>query len=150
MAYRHPRIPLSTERKMRAFWTRSFKPASEIDRLLAETHPNPGRSGCPGLWFVWATAMRQLPHEHPAYSHLAECSPCYREYRGIQQTESFLWICRFRLSRAARGVCVRLLRTASRRHATSYWAATMTLGTRARRRACGSGERQASGQPVFT
>ena len=110
MAYRHPRIPLSTQRKMRAFWTRSFKPASEMDRLLAETHPNSGRSGCPGLWFVWAMAMRQLSDEHPAYFHLTECSPCYREYRGIQQTELFLWTWRFRLSRAARGVCVRLLR----------------------------------------
>jgi hypothetical protein len=110
MAYRHPRIPLSTERKMRAFWTRSFKPANEMDRLLAEAHPNPGRSRCPGLWFVWAMAMRQFPDEHPAYSHLTECSPCYREYRGIQQTESFVWTWQFRLSRTARGVCIRLIR----------------------------------------
>ena len=116
MAYRHPRIPLSRERKMRAFWTRSFKPACERDCLLAEIHPNPARSGCPGPWFVWAMAMRQLHNGHPAYSHLTECSPCYREYRGIQQTESFLWTWRFRLFRAARGAWVRVLRRL--RHAT--------------------------------
>ena len=110
MAYRHPRIPLSRERKMKAYWTRSFKPAGEVDRLLAEIHPNPERSGCPGLWFVWTMAKRQLPDGHPAYSHLTECSSCYREYRGIQQTETFSWTWRSRLSRAARGVYVRLLR----------------------------------------
>jgi hypothetical protein len=48
MAYRHSRMPLSRERKARAFWARSFKPKGKMDRLLAETHPNPERSGCPG------------------------------------------------------------------------------------------------------
>lgn len=114
MAYRPPRIPLSRERKMRAFWTQSFKAADEVDLLLAEIHPNAERSGCPGLWFVWTMAKRQLPDDHPAYSHLTECSPCYREYRGIQQTEWFLWTWQFRLSRAARGVYVHLLRTLRR------------------------------------
>lgn len=118
MAYRHPRVPLSRERKMRTFWTMSFKPTSERDRLLAEIHPNPARSGCPGLWFVWTMAMRQLPDDHPAYSHLTDCSPCYCEYRGIQQTESFLWTWRFRLSKAARGAWVRVLRRL--RHATGH------------------------------
>ena len=110
MAYRHPRIPLSRERRVRAFWTRSFKPAGELDLLLSELHPNPGRSGCPGLWLVWAMAMRQLAYDHPVFSHLTECSPCYREYRGIQQTERSRWTWPFRLSRAARGLRVRLLR----------------------------------------
>ena len=36
MAYRHPRIPLSRERRMRAFWTRSFKVRTEADRRLAD------------------------------------------------------------------------------------------------------------------
>jgi hypothetical protein len=110
MAYRHPHIPLSRERKMRAFWTRSFKPAGQTDRLLAEIHPNSERSGCPGLWFVFAAAIRRFPADHPVFSHLTECSPCYREYRGIQQTESFVWTWQFRLSRAARGISIFLLR----------------------------------------
>ena len=66
MAYRHPRIPLSRERKMRAFWTRSFKPASEMDRLLAETHPNPGRSCLGGqvkTGNLWTGQKRQFPAE---------------------------------------------------------------------------------------
>jgi hypothetical protein len=114
MAYRHPRIPLSRERKMRAFWSRSFKPQGRMDRLLAESHPNPERSGCAGLWFVFVAAMGHFPEDHPVFSHLTECSPCYREYRGIQQTDSLLWTWQFRLSRTTRGVCVRLLRKVRR------------------------------------
>src|SRR5712691_8666186 len=96
MAYRHPRVPLSRERKMRAFWMEAFRPKGRADRLLAESHLNPERSGCPGLWFVFAAAMRKLPDDHPILSHLNECSPCYREYRGTQQTESFLWTWQFK------------------------------------------------------
>ena len=88
MAYRHPRIPLSRERKVRASWAGSFKPADRMDRLLAEIHPNPEPVGRPGVLFVWTAAMRQVPDVHPVFSHLTDCSPCYREYRGIQQTES--------------------------------------------------------------
>ena len=117
MAYRHPRVPLSRERKIRAFWRRSFKPAGAADVLLADIHPNPERSGCPALWFVWAMAKRHFPDGHPAYSHLTECSPCYRVYRGIQQTESFAWTWQFRLSRAARRMYVRLLRRSRRQRA---------------------------------
>ncbi len=47
MAYRRSRMPLSRERKVRAFWARSFKPEGQMDRLLGDTHPNPERSGCP-------------------------------------------------------------------------------------------------------
>jgi hypothetical protein len=90
----------------------------QTDRLLGKIHPNPERSGCPGLWFVFAAAIRRLPAEHPVFSHLTECSPCYREYRGIQQTESFVWTWQFRLSRAARGISVLLLRRL--RRATRY------------------------------
>lgn len=116
MAYRHPRIPLSRERKVRAFWAGSFKPKGKMDRLLAETHPNPERSGCPGLWFLFGAATRRLPDDHPVFSHLTDCSPCYREYRGIQQTGSFVWTWQFRLSRAASEVCVRLLRRLRHAH----------------------------------
>jgi hypothetical protein len=139
MAYRHPRIPLSRERKMRAFWTRSFTPAGEVDLLLAEIHPNPERSGCPGLWFVWTMAKRQLPDDHPAYSHLTECSPCYREYRGIQQTEWLLWTWQFRMSRAARGVCVRLLRRLRRARDTRRLQKAHDGGTRSSEPEDGSG-----------
>jgi hypothetical protein len=108
-------MPLSRERKVRKFWARSFKPKDEMDRLLAETHPNHERSGCPALWLLFGAATRRLPDDHPVFSHLADCSPCYREYRGIQQTESFVGTWQFRLSRATRGAIVRLLRSLRRR-----------------------------------
>jgi hypothetical protein len=114
MAYRHPRMPLSRERNTRAFWSRSFKPKGKMDRLFAETHPNSERSGCPALWLLFGAATRQLPDDHPVFPHLTDCSPCYREYRGIQQTESFLATWQFRLSRAARGASIRLLRSLRR------------------------------------
>jgi hypothetical protein len=110
MAYRHPRMPLSRERKVREFWARSFKPKGEMDRLLAKTHPNHERSGCPALWLLFGAATQRLPGDHPVFSHFTECSPCYHEYRGIQQTESLLGTWQFRLSRATRGVCLRLFR----------------------------------------
>ena len=114
MAYGHPRIPLSRQRKMRSFWARSFKPNGKMDRLLAETHPNPERSGCPGLGLLFGAATRRLHEDHPVSSHLTDCSPCYREYRGIQQTESILETWQFRMSRAARGICLRLIRRVRR------------------------------------
>lgn len=43
------RIPLSRERKMRAYWARSFTMRT-ADRELAVLYPNPDRVGCPGLW----------------------------------------------------------------------------------------------------
>lgn len=110
MAYRHTRMPLSRERKVRAFWARSFKPKGQMDRLLAETHLNPERSGCPALWLLFGAATRRLPDDHPVFSHLTDCSHCFREYRGIQQTDSFLGTWQFKLSRAACLVCFRLLR----------------------------------------
>jgi hypothetical protein len=113
-------------------WTRAFKPRGEKDRLPAGINPNPDRSGCPGLWFVFAAAIRRLPAEHPVFSHLTECSPCYREYRGIQQTESFVSTWQFRLSRAACSICVRLLRRlrrATRQPPTMQGLCTVTRGT---------------------
>jgi hypothetical protein len=58
---------------MRSFWAKSFKPNGKMDRLLAETHPNPERSGCPGLWLLFRAATRRL-HEDPVSSHLTDCS----------------------------------------------------------------------------
>ncbi len=70
-------------------------------RSIPTPHARAARDcGSSGRW-----PCASFPDDHPAYSHLTECSPCYREYRGIQQTESFLWTWRFRLSRAARGAC---------------------------------------------
>lgn len=127
MAYRRSRMPLSRDRKVRSFWARSFKPMGQMDRLLAETHPNPERSGCPALWLLFGAATRRLPEDHPVFSHLTDCSPCYREYRGIQQTESFLETWQFRLSRAARLACIRLLRRL--RRVTRHMPSSRTIPT---------------------
>lgn len=104
MAYRHPRIPVSREQQMRAFWARSFRPKGPIDQVLAEGHPNPQRSSCPGLYVLFAAAVRHFPEDHAVFCHRVDCSPCYREYCGIQRTESLAWLYLLRLSRATLGV----------------------------------------------
>ena len=110
MPYRHGRVSLSTERKMRALWRTSFTVRTEADRRLADANPNPDRSGCPGLLLLCSAALRHLPDDHPTYAHLAECSPCYREARGIQQSRSVLGTWRHRLSKAIRLRVYRTLR----------------------------------------
>jgi hypothetical protein len=110
MPYRHPRMPLSRERRLRTFWAASFKVENEFDLLFGSANPNPERRGCPGLWLVFAMACRSVPMDHPGHEHLAECSPCYREFRGIQQTETRAARWRFRLARSAGMMRVRLIR----------------------------------------
>jgi hypothetical protein len=110
MVYRHPRVPLSRERKMRVFWNRSFRVRTATDHRLADANPNPERDVCPSLYLLFAAGLRRLPVDHPTCLHLTECSPCYREVRGIQQTESGLWTWRFRPSRTIRLHVLRAIR----------------------------------------
>ncbi len=64
-----------------------FQPNDEIDELFSRANPNPTRAGCPPHDVLLAVAGKKLPIGDPAYEHLAKCSPCYREFRRIQQSD---------------------------------------------------------------
>ena len=57
----------------------------EFDRVFGGANPNPDRIGCPPSDALRALATKQRPIEDPAYEHLAQCSPCYREFRQFQK-----------------------------------------------------------------
>jgi hypothetical protein len=59
----------------------------EMDLLLGRGFPNPTREGCPTVDVVKALARKGRPITDPGYEHLAQCSPCYREFRGFQQVD---------------------------------------------------------------
>lgn len=65
-----------------------FDPEDEIDELFGRANENPTRDGCPPHDVLIALAHKQVPIGDPAYEHLAKCSPCYREFRRLQQTGS--------------------------------------------------------------
>jgi hypothetical protein len=56
----------------------------DFDRVFAGANPNPNRVGCPSADVLRALATKQRPIGDPAYEHLAQCSPCYREFRKVQ------------------------------------------------------------------
>jgi len=56
----------------------------EIDEVLSRANPNPNRVGCPPKETLSALARRAQPIDDPAYEHLVKCSPCYREFRALQ------------------------------------------------------------------
>ena len=58
----------------------------DIDEVLGRANPNPGRTGCPPHETLSALARRTRPIGDPAYEHLVKCSPCYREFRALQQS----------------------------------------------------------------
>ena len=53
-----------------------------IDLVFGGANPNPARLDCPGRDVLAQLAGRSLPIEHAGYRHLAQCSPCYREFRA--------------------------------------------------------------------
>jgi hypothetical protein len=59
----------------------------EIDRVLAQANPNPGRVGCLSRDTLISLAARHQPLNAPGYEHLLECSECYREFRALQAGE---------------------------------------------------------------
>ena len=58
----------------------------DIDEVFSRANPNPDRIGCPPRDTLVRLARRQQPIGDPAYEHLAKCSPCYREFRELQET----------------------------------------------------------------
>ena len=58
----------------------------EFDEVLRIANPNPARVGCPSRDVLIAASRRERPLGDPAYEHLLKCSPCYSEFRALQQT----------------------------------------------------------------
>lgn len=72
----------------------------DIDEVFSRANPNPDRIGCPLRDTLIRLARRQQPIGDPAYEHLAKCSPCYREFRELQQASTVSTIRSRRGSRA--------------------------------------------------
>lgn len=62
---------------------KSGKDDDEIDQVLANANPNPGRVGCLTRDVLVSLAERRQPLNAPGYEHLLECSDCYREFRAL-------------------------------------------------------------------
>src|SRR3954469_15318079 len=60
----------------------------EIDEVLSRANPNPNRAGCPPRDALIALSRRAQPINDPAYEHLVKCSPCYREFRALQDADT--------------------------------------------------------------
>lgn len=61
--------------------------ADDLDEVLGSANPNPERIGCPGTSVLRALASRELPISDPGYLHLAQCSPCYCEFREMRRRQ---------------------------------------------------------------
>lgn len=57
-----------------------------VDELFGRGNPNPRRVGCLPRDTLIALARKERDIGDWGYEHLAACSPCYREFRAIQQT----------------------------------------------------------------
>ncbi len=57
----------------------------DIDEVLSRANPNQERVGCPPRDTLIGLARRAQPLGDPAYEHLVKCSPCYREFRALQE-----------------------------------------------------------------
>jgi hypothetical protein len=44
--------------------------------------------GCPPREMLVSLSRRELPIGDPAYEHLSKCSPCYQEFRALQQADA--------------------------------------------------------------
>lgn len=62
--------------------------ADDIDEVLSRANPNPERLGCPPRDTLIGLARRAQPIGDPAYEHLLKCSPCYREFRALQEEQA--------------------------------------------------------------
>jgi hypothetical protein len=62
-----------------------FVMEDEIDYLFANASPNPTREGCPSKETLEELSRRARPIGDPGYLHLTRCSPCFREFRTMQQ-----------------------------------------------------------------
>lgn len=55
-----------------------------IEAILLTAFPNPERIGCPGQEVIERMAEQKVRADDPAWSHLWNCSPCFREFRPLR------------------------------------------------------------------
>ena len=68
------------------FSDEDFRELHRIAQTAAlAAYPNPNRAGCPGTQTLREVANSRLPSDHPAYKHVATCSPCLREMLDMRQ-----------------------------------------------------------------
>jgi hypothetical protein len=73
----------STEKRARV----ALDPIGEdnpIEEILLTGFPNPERKGCPLPEIIEALGNRQLGRDHPAWQHVWNCSPCYKDFKAIR------------------------------------------------------------------
>jgi hypothetical protein len=58
-----------------------------FEQSSLEDYPNPDREGCPETAFVRKLAFdrKSIPIRHPDLTHVARCSPCFREFLAYRK-----------------------------------------------------------------
>ena len=62
-----------------------FRPECVIDIVFAHGAPNPERIGCCSELKLIDFANRRRPIDDPGWTHIMNCSPCYRRLRTLQR-----------------------------------------------------------------
>jgi hypothetical protein len=55
-----------------------------IEAILLTAFPNPERVGCPGQEVIEKMAEQKVPADDAAWSHLWNCSPCFRDFKILR------------------------------------------------------------------
>ena len=66
-----------------------FQPECVIDIVFAHGAPNPERIGCCSEAELIEFANRRRPIDDPGWTHIMNCSPCYRRLRTLQRLKSY-------------------------------------------------------------
>lgn len=97
-----------------------------LEQAALHDYPNPERKGCPGEDFLkrLANDRASIKLDDPRLTHVARCSPCYREFVAYRSSERRKFITRRALFAtggvAAAGIAVIGVRT-SHTHASKDW-----------------------------
>ncbi len=55
-----------------------------IEEILLNGFPNPDRIGCLGPDVIQALAQRRLGRDDPAWRHIWNCSPCFKDFKELR------------------------------------------------------------------
>jgi hypothetical protein len=55
-----------------------------LEHVFLNASPNPDRIGCPTQEVLQSIARRELPLNHEAFSHVGNCSECFRDIKAYQ------------------------------------------------------------------
>jgi hypothetical protein len=58
-----------------------------IKQFFLDANPNPAREGCPSPDVLRAIAANTIPPNDPASLHLAECSPCFKQFLTFKEVQ---------------------------------------------------------------